>query len=273
MLQKQHCLVVALSLGCSLSSAQTFEVASVKASPVESSGRFTMNGGPGTADPGRISYSNVMLRRVLLNAYDVNNYQLIGPDWLNTLRYDINATVPSGASRAQFQLMLRNLLETRFRMRSHWETRELSVYALLVEKNGPKIKATAPAEKRVEDQLADVGRAEGRDGFPEVTLRTPGMVMETKNGAARITAKEVSMKKLADMLTGQAGRPVVDMSGPKGDFSFVLYFTPVGPNAGNSSEPGLFAALVEQLGLRLEARKVGVAHLVIDGAEKVPTEN
>ena len=107
---------------------------------------------------------------------------------MNTLRYDINATVPSGTSKAQFQLMLRNLLKTRFRMRSHWETRELSVYALLVAKNGPKIEPTAATEA-----------------------------------------------------SGGPGRPVMDMSGLKG------------------SEPGLFAALVKQL--------------VIDGAEKVPTEN
>ncbi len=62
-----------------------FEVASVKPAP-SASGRFTMNGGPGTSDPGRISYTNIMLRRVLLSAFEVRNYQLLGPDWLDTLK-------------------------------------------------------------------------------------------------------------------------------------------------------------------------------------------
>src|SRR5579863_2503791 len=67
---------------------RTFEVASVK--PAKSaSGRFTMNGGPGTSDPGRISYTNIMLTRILPTAYDVSNYQISGPDWLDALRFDI----------------------------------------------------------------------------------------------------------------------------------------------------------------------------------------
>src|SRR4051794_29852817 len=70
-----------------------FEVVSVKAANA-TSGRLTMNGGPGTGDPGRISYTNIMLRRILLSAYDVKNYQISGPEWLDTLRYDITAKVP-----------------------------------------------------------------------------------------------------------------------------------------------------------------------------------
>jgi uncharacterized protein (TIGR03435 family) len=112
------------------------------------------------------------------------------------LRYDINATFPGGASKQQLQSMLRGLRET------HWETRELSVYALLVGKNGPKIQSTARAENPVKDQLADVGRAERRDGFQE----DAGYDRDEEWGA-RITAKDVSLKKL----TGQAGCPVVDM--------------------------------------------------------------
>src|SRR5262245_30370759 len=78
-----------------IAAAQTaaFEVASVK--PAKSdSGRFTMTGGPGTSDTGRIVYSNIMLKRVLLSAYDLNNHQIAGPEWLDTERYDIAAKVP-----------------------------------------------------------------------------------------------------------------------------------------------------------------------------------
>lgn len=229
-----------------------------------------MNGGPGTSDPGRISYSNSMLRRVLLLAYDVKNYQLMGPEWLDTLRFDITATVPEGATKEQFQAMLRDLLATRFKMTVHWESKELPIYALLVAKNGPKIKprdAASPGE----EQLAAMQKDEGKDGFPVLSLPAAGLVIETRNGRARVTAKAVPIPKLADLLSGQVGRPVFDRTGLAGDYSFVLYFTPDDATAGD--EPFLPAALQEQLGLRLEARKGPVDLLVIDHVEKVPTEN
>jgi len=171
-----------------------FEVASVK--PAQSvSGRFTMNGGPGTSDPGRISYTNIMLRRILLSAYEVRNYQISGPDWLDTLRFDITAKVPDGTTKEQFQSMLRNLLITRFKMTVHRESKDLPIYALLGAKNGPKIRATeeeaAAIGKPSEDQLAQIQSAEGKDGFPALSLRAPGLVIETKGGRARVTGKEV----------------------------------------------------------------------------------
>jgi uncharacterized protein (TIGR03435 family) len=253
-----------------------FEVASVKPNP-STSGRFTMSGGPGTSDPGRISYTNIMLRRVLLNAYEVKNYQISGPDWLDTLRFDITAKLPDSATKDQFQSMLRNLLEARFQMTVHREAKELPIYALLVAKGGPKIRATAEdaasGGEPPEDQLATIRTGEGKDGFPALSLQAPGLVIETRNGRARVTAKEVSMTKFAELLSGQVGRPVVDMTGLAVNYSFVVYFTPEGPDSADGSEPSIFAGLQEQLGLRLEARKGPVELLVIDHAEKVPTEN
>ena len=254
----------------------TFEVASVKPAKPDS-GRYTMKGGPGTSDLGRITYTNIMLRAVLLSAYDVKNYQIFGPEWIDTLRFDITAKIPSGATKEQFQSMLRNLLETRFKMSIHRESKELPIYALLVAKNGPKIKpaaedGAAPAELG-EAQLPTIQRAEGRDGFPAVTMQAPGMIIETKNGAARITAKAVPMTKFADMLSARVGRPVIDTTGLTGNYSFLVYFTPERPNSGDGTEPSIFGAVQEQLGLRLEARKEAVELLVIDHAEKVPTEN
>jgi uncharacterized protein (TIGR03435 family) len=272
-------LMVAISVASSQTAAPgrlTFEVASVK--PAKSaSGRFTMNGGPGTSDPGRMSYTNIMLRRVLLSAYEVRNYQISGPDWLDSLRFDLTAKVPDGATKEQFQSMLRNLLETRFKMAIHRESKELPIYALLVSKNGPKVKATVEdggsARRPPEEQLAMIQPGEGRDGFPALSLRAPGLVSETRNGRARVTAKETPLSKFADLLSGQLGRPVVDMTGLAGNYSFVVYFTPEGPNPDGGSDPSIFGALQEQLGLRLEARKGPVELLVIDHAEKVPTEN
>jgi uncharacterized protein (TIGR03435 family) len=251
-----------------------FEVASVKPSQ-SAGGRFTMSGGPGTSDPGRVSYSNVPLRRVLLAAYDLSNYQILGPDWLNSLRFDITAKMPAGVTKEQFQWMLRNLVASRFRMTTHLETKELPIYALVAAKSGPKLKPDVDGEpgKSPDDQVPAVTQGEGKDGFPVVSLRTPGLVIETKDGRARVTAKGVTIAKFADFLSGRLDRPVIDMTGLAATYSFALYFSPENASPDASSDPSIFIAVQEQLGLRLEARKGQVQLLMIDHAEKAPTEN
>jgi uncharacterized protein (TIGR03435 family) len=255
--------------GC-LAYGQSFEAASVKAGP-STGGRFTMTGGPGTNDPGRISYTNVPLRIVLLTAYDVKNYQLLGPEWLNTLHFDIAAKVPDGATKEQCQEMLRSLLESRFRMTLHRETKELPIYELLAAKKGIKIKPATTQSP--EGEIATVLPGVGPDGFPKLLLPSPGVIIETKDGVARLTANEVTLPKFAESLTTRVGRPVIDKTDLAGTYSFVVYYTPEGAAASDSSEPDLFTALVAQLGLRLEATKGPVELLVIDHAEKTPTEN
>src|ERR1700722_8559301 len=256
MLQIPHVLLM-------LALSQTFEVASVKPS--------TSTGGPVTmtTDPGRITYTNISLKRILLRAYDVKNYQISGPDWLDTLRFAITAKVPEGATAEDTQEMMRDLLATRFKMKVHRESKELPIYGLLVAKNG-KIKPTSTGNPD-DEQLAGMKADEGKDGFPVLSLKAPGLVIETRNGRGRITAKEQPIAKLADVLSGQVGRPVIDRTGLAGNYSFVVYFTPENSDAG--SEPFIFGALQEQLGLRLEARKGPVEMLVIDHAERMPTEN
>jgi len=267
MLLLKHMVVASLA---ALVHAQTaFDVASVK-DLGSAGGRFSMSGGPGTTDPGRIKYNNVPLRRVMLAAYDVRNYQLIGPAWLDTERYDITATFPESTPREQLQSMLRGLIESRFRMSLHWESKEMAIYALLVAKKGIQI---SPVEAQLPEGEIAVPIGVGRDGFPKLSLPSPGLVIETKDGVARITGKEVNMSKFADMLTVQAGRPVIDNTGLPGVYSFNLYFTPDGSKAADSTEPDLFAAIAQQLGLALEARRRPVELLVIDHAEKIPAEN
>jgi len=254
--------------------AQSFEAASVKPAATPG-GLFSMTGGPGTNDPGRITYSRVPLRIVMLTAYDVANYQLTGPDWLNTLRFDITAKIAEGATREQFRAMLRNLLETRFRMALHRESREMAIYTLVPASKGVKIQpAAAPAP--VGDSPAQMAKAlpgVGPDGFPKLSIPSAGIVIETKDGVARLSAKEVSLAKLAENLTGRAGRPVVDRTGLAGVFTFALYFAPEGAERSDNPAPDLFAALQEQLGLRLEAGRGPVEYLVVDHAEKIPVEN
>jgi uncharacterized protein (TIGR03435 family) len=99
----------------------TFEVASVKPANNPSDGTMWAKGGPGTEDPTRIDYHNVSLGNLICRAYCVG-YQLTGPDWLNTERFDIAATVAPGATRDQFSLMMRNLLIDRFKLQVHHDS-------------------------------------------------------------------------------------------------------------------------------------------------------
>ena len=246
--------------------AQSFDTASVRPSS-STSARFSMKD-----DPGRITYTNVPLRRVLLAAYDVKNYQLAGPDWLNTLRYDISANVPPGATKEQIAVMLRHLLVSRFRMTIRRESRELPIYAMIAGKSGLKIKPTGAAPQ-ADEQIATVKQQEGKDGLPVLDLGAGGLVIETKNGRARISAKAIPLTRLADMLSTRVGKPVLDQTGLTGLYDFTLYFSPEGTPLDTAIDPDIFVALQEQLGLKLEATKGSIDMVIVDRADKIPEEN
>jgi uncharacterized protein (TIGR03435 family) len=257
----------------SLVFSQSFDAASVRPGPPGNTGRFAMTGGPGTSDPGFLRYSNVPLKRVLMVAYDVKFWQVSGPDWLNSLRFDISARVPEGTTNEQSLVMLRSLLAARFQMTVHRETKELPIYTLAADKTGfkPRPSGLRSAEG---DTIATVKQDEGKDGFPVLAPGGPGIVVETRGGRARISAFKSDLSKLADLLSKQLGRPVFDRTGVAGDFDFVLYYTPENATPDDTNPyPGIFNALREQLGLRLDATKGPVEMLVIDRIEKVPTEN
>src|SRR5271157_134132 len=152
----------------------TFEVASVKpAAPLTGNMiRVMMRGGPGTPDPGQITYNNVTLKDVLTNAYGVKRFQISGPGWLDSERFDIVAKLPRGATKAEFMVMLQNLLAERFKLTLHREKKDLPMYALVVAKNGPKMKeSVAPAPQ------AGAPGAEGPPdaaGPPKITMDRDG---------------------------------------------------------------------------------------------------
>src|ERR1700681_1519458 len=108
-------LTCCLAYGQTVDKSLTFDAASVKpASPPvpDGRGRIMMmgpTGGPGTKDPGRIRYPNMSLKNLLMNAYDVKNFQIAGPAWLDTERFDIPATMPPDTTKEQFRVMLQNL--------------------------------------------------------------------------------------------------------------------------------------------------------------------
>ncbi len=253
--------------------AQNFDAASVRAGAPANAGRFTMTGGPGTGDPTFLRYANIPLKRALMSAYDVKYWQINGPDWLNSLRFDISARLSEGTTKEQSLAMMRNLLAERFQMTVHRETKELPIYELIKDKTGAQLKPPAVAAGD-ENAIATVSKDEGKDGFPALAPGAAGIVVETRNGRARISAFQADLAKLADFLSNQLGRPVFDRTGITGIFDFVVYYRPENAAVDDATPyPGIFDALLEQLGLRLEARKGPVEMLVIDHVEKAPTGN
>jgi uncharacterized protein (TIGR03435 family) len=229
---------------------RTFEVASVKRSPPPTgNGINSMM----KLDPGRLTCSNVSLKKLIYESYGVKDYQVSGPDWLGTEIYDITATVPPGVTRDDVQAMIQSLLADRFRLSLHRDTKEMPVLALVVGKSGSK--------------LQEVEFARG----------------STSASFGKFTAVTVPIRNFTEFLSRQTGRPVLDMTDLKGFYSFTLSYTPdqapsvPGPDNGPIAESAvgasLFTAIQEQLGLKLEARKAPVEILVVDHAEKVPTEN
>ena len=217
-----------------------FEVASVK--PHDAS-----QGSPQVAfarDPGRVSYTNVTVRGLIREAYGLRVYPLsAGPDALSTARYDVEAKTPPGSSKPQIMLMLQALLQDRFKLAVHRETRELPIYALTVGKGGLKIRAAS-----------DDGSA------PQID----------SGGGHPIRAHHTSMTMLAATLQGYIGDTVIDETGVPGIFDLNLDFK-VDESITAEGET-IFEAVQRQLGLKLEARKGPVDVVVIDSVEK-PSAN
>lgn len=254
-----------------------FDVASIKHNSATEGGR-SLGDQPG----GRFVASRVTLRRIIQYAYRDNQQFLGGPDWLDTDRWDIEAkaaegTVPVRANPINvaepdtIALMLQSLLEDRFKLKAHRETRELPLYELTVAKSGLKMKLA-------EDQTAPnalVGAAGARGG----ALTGGGIGLGRNDMDARAQPINLLAAALGALY---AGRPVVDKTGLSGLYDIKLQWSPDAglaapvnpPGAAPSapSGPSLFTALEEQLGLKLEPSKGPLPVLVIDSIER-PSEN
>ncbi len=316
----------------------SFDVATVKKADEPQLGKpvfFGRRGGPGTDDPGRITWSNVNLRTLLTTAYDVKPYQITGPDWIDSERFEIVAKVPAGATKEQVNVMWQNLLAERFGVVLHHSSKVMQAYEMEAVKGGVKLKPTtldpkaAAAEPEglppgvgIRTQGPPPGPAAGgaitagrgpgpggpppfpggpqldKNGIPQ--FNRPGifqmMTMGPNGPSARLIGKAQTVEQLAVSLSNQLNKPVVDKTGISGQYDFVLEFTPdmqggAPRMAGlpplpaiqipdgqqpNASEPGgmtLVGALQQQLGLKLTSMKTAVDMIVIDKAEKTPSEN
>jgi uncharacterized protein (TIGR03435 family) len=248
-----------------------FEVASVKPSDPMGRGQFQIHPG------GTLDFRAVSLRLMILWAYDIRDFQLSGgPAWTAADRYDVMAkttknnleldassktAAPEEGNSAtdSVPLRLQALLADRFHLKLHREMKDLSAYALVVAKNGPKLKEN------------------------DAPLR--GWMQW---GSGRLKGTCVDMRFLCVHLSRQVGRSVIDETGLTGTYDFELTWVPdaaparlpgaleeqtAPPRNGEPAPappigPSLFTAIQEQLGLKLEAKKGMVAFYTIEHAEK-----
>jgi len=279
--------LIPMALACLAAQGQTpkpaFEVASIKpAIPLGPLGRrFIISGGPGTRDPGLYRCQNCSLYQIVMDAYGIKlPTKFSGPDWLQSVRFDISAKVPEGATEEAFHVMLQNLLVERFKLAVHREKKEMPVYELSVAKNGPKFKESVPKDAPKDDAPSDKMMKRDSEGYP---ILAPGVTMAVIPGHARLRSENQTMEWLADMLSSpMGGGPVVDVTGLKGKYDFALSWTfeersaasgGTSAAAPDPTGPSLLTALQSQLGLKLEEKKRPVEVLVVDHIEKAPTEN
>jgi uncharacterized protein (TIGR03435 family) len=220
-----------------------FDVASVK---LTSHGRDAQGWSHSSIDvpsPGRLLATNASMEECIRWAYDVKDYQIIGPSWLNTdeASYDIEAKASPGTSKEEMRKMLQTLLAERFQLALHREQRTLSVYELVPGKGNPKL---APAVN---------------DGHSS-----------TRSIGGHVTAHNISMNEWAYQLSRYMKQPVFNKTGLDGKFDFKLDYQ---TDHSDEGLPTLFSALQEQLGLKLESTKAPVDVLVIEHAERVPSGN
>jgi uncharacterized protein (TIGR03435 family) len=259
------CVLAVMSAGAQTAAPPAFETASIKLSPPDA-GRPSM-----ISNPGRWSCANCTLYSLLTHAFTAMDYQIVAPDWTYSVKFDVAAKLPEGATREELKLMVHSLLRERLHLQSHSENREKPVYELVVAEGGPKIKrVTEPAPPPAPGPEVDA------NGYPNVPN---GTGMRFSNGRGRIQFRGTSMKVLANYLSGPSGRPVVDATGLEGDYALTLSFAlprndgslPAAQDA--DSGPTIFEAVERQLGLKLKPAKRPVEVFVIDRIDRTPVEN
>jgi uncharacterized protein (TIGR03435 family) len=200
---------------------------------------------------GQIVMLNQTLRRLVERAYNVKPFQVTGPDWMENVRFDVMAKYPPDTKTEDRPAMLRTLLEDRFKLSTHRESKEMPGYALVVAKGGLKLKA--------------VEKGPG------------GTSSDSTNSLVTFKVTSVSMAELADFLARRLGSTVIDGTGATGVYTFELHWNLDDQLSGAVDRgAGEFAAIqdaISTLGLHLQAQKVPVEMVVVDHVERVPTEN
>ena len=248
-------------------------MASVKLNPA--CGPRRGGGSPGT--PGRIHLECQTVLGLMMTAYGVFADGTAfspriaditgGPGWIASDTYDIAATAGRDTPFEQMAgPMLRALLERRFQLKVHRETKEAAVYFLTVAKGGPNLEAT----KEGGCVPIDPNHPPAPGAAPSQARPYCGNIMMQAMSIMKLTAHGVTLKQVAEaLLTGMVDRPVIDRTGLSGQYDIQIEFAPEGADL---DAPSIFEALQVKLGLKLEPGRGPVESLIVDRVER-PTEN
>jgi uncharacterized protein (TIGR03435 family) len=262
-------------------------------------------------DGERATFKYMSLKELVGYAYKVRVFQVTGPDWLTSDRFDIMANLPAGASRDDVPAMLQSLLADRFKLAAHLETKDHPVIGLMLAKSGAKMTETAapgaldltgelgPGQTKIDSMDGPMILTHNKNGSTTYNMGPRGkmtLLVDGQNGTLNLTGNGMTMRGLALMLTtlgGGNGRQVVDMTGLKGNYDVEVSFMledltaslrdsgvdiPTRPrdSGAGASDPGSSSTVADalgKLGLKMSGTHAPVEQLVIDHVEKLPTEN
>lgn len=233
------------AFGQSTATPLKFEVASIKPAAPSPDGRLMIRERVG---PGRLDYSSVSLKTMIQRACEVQDYQISGPDWIASTRFDVVARLPADTPRSKVPEMLHSVLADRFNLAIHRETKQLPMYGLVVGKNGPRMKEsevdpnTPPsyggrgtAGPAANGGAGGAPSAVRRDGTTQVAPsldcgpRGEGAFPAgwfTRSGLGHVQGHSMNMASLANLLGALLRSPVVDQTGLKGNYDFDLDYSP-----------------------------------------------
>jgi uncharacterized protein (TIGR03435 family) len=247
-----------------------FEVASIKPRETSTTASVLIAGISRALPGGGFSATYASVEHLLMFAYDLEDYRIIrGPDWMRRDIFEVRAKAATDAPADEIKLMVRSLLEERFKLVAHIEPREMRHDALiLAHPNG----ALGPNVFRMDDECTPAVVNELRRKLPD---KYP-----TPNGSGMMSGcSRNGFSGFAGLLTTLLGTPVIDATGLEGPFYYVLtaQLPPRGSTLGRPLSdslglPALSTALEEQLGLKVQSRKSALQVLVIDSVHQ-PTEN
>ncbi len=263
-----------------------FEVASIKALPPSGPAAPQVNLGL-RMDGAQVSVSSFSFKDYIGLAYRLKNYQITGPDWISTDRFQITATIPEGVPQSKIPEMFQTLLEDRFGIKFHMEKKEFPVYALETDKAGLKLQPSPDSAEATRGvNVAASGSAQG-------------VAVNLGNGASyslvpnHFEARHLTMQVLGGNLERFLDRPVVDQTNAPGAYDFTVELTEedyrgmlihaavnsglvLPPQAMQAMESASLSSLysgLQKLGLRLQPKKAPLDSMVIDSSRRTPSDN
>jgi uncharacterized protein (TIGR03435 family) len=287
---KQIVIASVLSAGAVWSQAPKyeFEVASIRPMPASERPQVTIGI---RIDGAQVRISMFSFKDYVATAYRVRPYQVSGPSWIDSERYEIAATLPPGTGQAaHVGEMLQSLLADRFQMKVHKEKKEFPVYALEVEKGGLKLQPLPPDPEGTVREAGVNAVGSGSEKGIAVSLGNGAYYTYANN---RFEAKKISMAMLVTILERYLDKPFLDQTNVSGNFDLAFDLTEedyramliraavnsgvvLPPQALKALEVGSNASLeaaLQKAGLKLVSKKAPLDMVVVDEARKIPTEN